>query len=350
MVKKVLMTPFVQQNSYQHILKDKLEEEDFEIITDANPRPYDLAYKVWKKDIDVVHFNWIGAFYLTLNDNKIKNLLATALFLPNLLIAKLLSDRLVWTLHNLHNHEKKSPLLDRVMKIVVSHVVDKVQVWDSNTRELAAKELWLKHDKMVEIPHGNYLPVYDQYEFPDQKKARETLDIPYESRVFLFFGQVRPYKQVDKLIQVFKNNAIEDDFLLIAGNPLNEEIGEEIREKASDRDDIKLDLRFIPEEEVPTYFAACDVSVFPYRDIFNSGSVILAMSFSRVFIAPKKGSICSFDSNVNFLYKDELESAFEEIKPIKKDEMLERGKMNYQTVENGYKWDKIIGTYLELYG
>ena len=48
---------------------------------------------------------------------------------------------------------------------------------------------------------------------------------------------------------------------------------------------------------------ACDVVVFPYRDTLTSGAVVLAMSFARACIAPRRGCLAALlDRAGGFLY------------------------------------------------
>src|SRR5690606_10250440 len=45
------------------------------------------------------------------------------------------------------------------------------------------------------------------------------------------------------------------------------------------------------DEMVADFFAASDVVVLPFRNILNSGSLILALSFNRPVVAPAIGSL-----------------------------------------------------------
>ena len=50
-------------------------------------------------------------------------------------------------------------------------------------------------------------------------------------------------------------------------------------------------LGFVPDDELQVHLRASDVVALPYREIFTSGSVLLAMSFGRAVIAPRRGCI-----------------------------------------------------------
>lgn len=60
---------------------------------------------------------------------------------------------------------------------------------------------------------------------------------------------------------------------------------------------------YIPDNEIQIYFKAADVAVFAFKNIFTSGSIILAESFGLPIIAPNIG--CFPDQvpkSVGFLY------------------------------------------------
>jgi hypothetical protein len=84
--------------------------------------------------------------------------------------------------------------------------------------------------------------------------------------------------------------------LLVAGRPFDAIVESEIRAAAdgaaaSRADDVRLDLRWIPPDEVQPFFAAADLVVLPYRQILNSGAVVLAMTLGRPVLVPDLGSM-----------------------------------------------------------
>lgn len=345
--KKVFMTPFSDSNTYQEILADKLEEMGLEVLTDTSPRPYNLFYNFWFSDADILHLHWIDSLYLTENDNKVKNLVAAALYLGNLFLLKIKSNRIVWTLHNTHNHERKSPVLDKTMRLVTAKLVDKIQVWDENTKKIAKDKFSVSEEKLEVIPHGNYIPTYEKYKNPPQADAREELNL-HGGRIYLFFGQIRRYKQVDKLIEVFKDQSEKEEHLLIAGNPATQEIEEELKSLTSDAENIQLDLRYIPEKEVPKYFSAADICVFPYRDIFNSGSVVLASTFGKTVVAPDKGAVKSYLAEGNIVF-DDFQEGFKKAQKLSDKELSSIGKENRKIAEEKLSWEKITQKTIEMY-
>jgi beta-1,4-mannosyltransferase len=54
---------------------------------------------------------------------------------------------------------------------------------------------------------------------------------------------------------------------------------------------IELTDAVVPDDELQLYFNACDVVALPFRQVLNSGSLLLAMSFGCPVVAPRLGSI-----------------------------------------------------------
>ncbi|UVE49765.1 glycosyltransferase family 4 protein [Haloferax larsenii] len=226
-------------------------------------------------------------------------------------------------------------------------LVDAVQVWDSRTHEEFERYVDTDLERVWEIPHGNYVPLYDDASIPTRKDAREALGLSETERVYLYFGVIRPYKQVPELIRTFEKKE-SDATLLIAGNPVNDALESELVELAAGAQNVSLELAYIPDREVPSYFAAADAVVLPYAHIFNSGSVLLAMSFGRAFVAPSIGCIPSVDSGGNIVY-DDLAGALDTLDDTPLAELERVGKRNARVAQEVHDWDAVATKYAEMY-
>lgn len=152
------------------------------------------------------------------------------------------------------------------------------------------------------VPHGHYSGVYHS---PIAKaKARRALGLGPEETVFLFFGQIRPYKGVGELVRAFATLEQPGLRLVLAGEP---KFGEEDHLCK----DIKRDprilarLEFIPDDELIRYICASDLVVLPYRSSLTSGAAILAASYGRAIVAPELGCMREFPADAAVLYDPE---------------------------------------------
>jgi glycosyltransferase involved in cell wall biosynthesis len=248
---------------------------------------------------DVIHFQW---FEVLVGANSLpKMLIKSAVFLFQLRLCRLLGKRLVWTVHNLQSHEAVHPQLEQWVARHMARQVDRIIVHCENARQAAAEHLDVHGDRIVSIPHGNFSGLYA--DTMDRASARDRLGYTDDETVLLFFGNIRPYKGVEHLVDVVRQTDAPHLRLVIAGKTSDTRLAEALRDAAARDTRITLETRFIPDDEVQMYFRGCDAAVFPYRSILASGAVILAMSFGAVCVAPAIGCIPSvLDGSANFLY------------------------------------------------
>ena len=139
------------------------------------------------------------------------------------------------------------------------------------------------------------LSVYDCYNLHryDQNSARTLLGLNTKE-VLLFFGLIRPYKGLDKLLEAFSliKKQRKDITLLIVG-----ECYEDIKRytdlinKYHISDSVKLVNKFVENEAIEPYFAACDVVVLPYYSATQSGVVMTAYAFEKPVVVTNVGGI-----------------------------------------------------------
>lgn len=354
----VLLAPFFEDNPYQKLLRKSVEsaDDDIETATHADPVPLSplLAHLLWHR-IDVLHLHWTHPYFLFGNRRELYRLplnrlfctVAAVVFVVQVMIASRLCDRVVWSVHNQCNHERRYERLDRWVSQQLVDIVDVVQVWDEQTRVELSTYLDRDLDHAIEIPHGNYEPEYDS-EIESRDAAQEALGLDEYERVFLYFGLIRPYKNVPRLIDTFTEVAPDNTCLIVAGNPMHDEIERTVREFANGAPNVHIDLRYIPDEEVPRLFSACDFAVFPYDHIFNSGSVMLCMTFGRPFVAPAQGSLPSVAPDGNVLYES-LDDGLRTAMSIPAEQIQTIGDRNYQIARSKYGWDDIGNDFVELY-
>jgi glycosyltransferase involved in cell wall biosynthesis len=164
-------------------------------------------------------------------------------------------------------------------------------------------------------PDAKYIihshPLYDHYGSKiEQNKAKENLGIPLDKKVILFFGFIRDYKGLDLLIESMKN--LSDEYLLfIAGEVYGDfKKYDELIDRLNLRSRVNLQVRYIPETEIPVFFSAADVCVLPYRTATQSGIVGIAYHFDVPVIATDVGGLAEMvEENKTGLIINELSPA-----------------------------------------
>lgn len=210
-----------------------------------------------RKEIGIAHFQF---FHL-----GIQNIIV-------LVIARLFRFKKILTLHDIDSFRNNE--IDFLKKIGFK-LIDIIIVHNTfSKRELSKKKVNAK--KIRVIPHGNYLP------FVQTQKFREPR-LPIK---LLFFGQIKQVKGLDILIHsVHKlNRETNQVHLTIAGRPsgdITDSFYSNLIDKLKLKSSITTMFRYIENHEVGDLFKNADLVVLPYRRIYQSGVLLLSMSYGR---------------------------------------------------------------------
>lgn len=343
---RVVFQPYWAENPYQKLLSENLIKLGVQ-IGEANSRNKALMGQT----PDILHLHWLDALFQFRVKSTLLSLLRLVKFLTKLFILKLRGVKIVWTAHNLKNHEKLYPLLDRICTSVVANLAHAIVAHSETAkREIVSTIRSINKDKIFVIPHGNYINSYENK--IDRLEAQQALDIPNSSFVFLFLGQIRPYKGVLELIEAFKQLHHKHIYLVIAGKILNDELAEQIRQKIASHSNIKFIPGFVPDDQIQVYMNACDVLVFPYQDLLTSGAAILAMSFGKACLAPSKPYFTEVlgNSGAFFYDPDNLAGLSQAMNTAvhSKNELISMGDRNLQMAEQ-WNWSRVAKMTLDVY-
>ena len=347
---KVLFAPKYGSNPYQANLSGELSQ----VGTKVQPLEPTVVLSIVRglfhhPDVDIIHFHWLDGFYTS--RWLVGRIALVALFALQLLLLKLLGVTVIWTVHNCSAHEIDERLEWPIKRFFVQFICDRMILHCEAASTILIETYSLPEEareRMTVIPHGHYIGSY-----PDdvsRSEARDRLSVGDDSTVFLFFGEIRPYKNVEELVETFRRTCGPNCELLVAGRPHTAEDREAVVTSTATDDRITTQLQFIPEENVQLYMNAADLVVLPFREILTSGSAILAMSFGRPFAAPAVGCLPEIaGDNAAMLYSnddpDALADTLRRAETVDLEKMGERGR---DRIRN-YNWKLIAARTARVY-
>jgi len=127
-----------------------------------------------------------------------------------------------------------------------------------------------------------------------REDARNRLHLPAEARVMLFFGFVREYKGLLRLIEALPaiRERLPDAKLLIVGD-FYDDIQKYLRriDALDVASMVVIYEGYLPDREIGIYFSASDLVVLPYESATQSGIVQLAYGFNKPVVVTSVGGL-----------------------------------------------------------
>jgi glycosyltransferase involved in cell wall biosynthesis len=251
-----------------------LQVESARLIDSLNPFTFITTAKfVARRKPDMVVFQWWHPFF------------AFSYACVAFLLRRMANTKIIFLCHNVLPHEASA--FDRILIKIGFLFVDAFLVQSKEDQKN------LHHLKKNAVSAFNPLPTYDVFNRGDVStdQARETLGI--KGRVILFFGLIRAYKGLKILLEAFAKSLREvETTLLIVGEFYEDpEQYTSLMDRLSIRDKIVLVDHYVPNEEVETYFKACDVVVLPYLSATQSAIVQIAFGFDKPVIVTRVGGL-----------------------------------------------------------
>jgi glycosyltransferase involved in cell wall biosynthesis len=236
---------------------------------------------------DIIYVYW-PEWLLTRDRGLAVTVLDAMRIIAELQVAKLRGTRIVWHANNVIAHETDSLGAVDVFFRAFASLTD---VLIAGTQTVL--DDFVRHYPVLRgadhriIPLGHARGIYPDLGLPGED-ARDHLGLPQDRVIGLSLGMIRPYKNHIQLVRCFQTVRETDEraYLVIAGKPFTEAIGERLVRECGGAPDIRLDLGYIADADLQYYLRACDFFVVPTLFATTSGSAMLALSFDRPVIMP----------------------------------------------------------------
>lgn len=221
---------------------------------------------------DIVHVQWVPL---------VRKLPVELWFLK---LVRAMGSKLVYTVHNVLPHDTGNKFVP-VFRSVYQQM-DALICHTQGAKEQLVQEFSLDPDRVCVIPHGPLLHEVNQL---NTAEAKRELGISDEEVLVLWQGIIRPYKGLDFLLEAWRKvvpvNARARLLLAGSGTP---EAEQALRERVSAlglESSVSLHLRYLGDEELPVYFGAADIAVYPYKAVTTSGALMTAVAYGKAIVA-----------------------------------------------------------------
>lgn len=234
-------------------LPDSVDVKYFS-VRDALFSRYDLFHVHWPEYL-IRHPTALGAY--------VKK------FCLFLLLLRLWATRvpIVRTLHNARPHEQGGPV-ERLLLDWLDRLT---------TRRIRINAAAADADPATDtILHGHYRDWFAARPVPASVPGR-----------LLYFGLIRPYKGVETLIEAFRGMPEASATLRIVGNPATPGVRQAVEDACLADPRISARLEYVGDEVLAREIGEAQWIVLPYRQMQNSGALLLALSLSRPVLVPR---------------------------------------------------------------
>lgn len=252
------------------------EEGTNRIIDSMNPVTWlQVAGKIIKSQPDLLIIPWWVSFW-------------TPQFFTITFLARFFTKtEILFLCHNVVEHE--SSLWKKLATKLTFLFADRF-VTHSKEETDKLHQLLGKNIKVTTAFHPTYADLSKSV--VSKESAKKQLEL--SGTVLLFFGFVREYKGLAVLLKalpdVIRHKSVT---LLVAGEFWSDKKRYlDLIKDLGIADVVRIEDKYVLNEEIGTYFAAADLVVQPYLSVSGSGVCQLAYGLGRPVIATDVGSLC----------------------------------------------------------
>ncbi|SDQ92871.1 glycosyltransferase [Pseudoxanthomonas sp. CF125] len=238
-------------------------------LLDALPENVEVRYFSVRDALfsryDLFHVHWPE--YLLRHRTPLTTLAKRACMFLLLLRLWLTRVPVVRTLHNLRPHEQGG-MAERLLLRWLDHLT---------TRKIRINAAERDADPTTDtILHGHYRDWFAARQVPPSIKGR-----------LLCFGLIRPYKGVETLIEAFRGLPDASATLRIVGRPVGAAMRQVVEDACAADARTGAILEYVGDEVLAKEIGEAQCVVLPYRDMQNSGALLLALSLARPVLVPR---------------------------------------------------------------
>lgn len=270
-------------------------------------------------------------------------------------LAKYMGFRVIVTVHDINPNRFMLPRFLRRVELFLhdrSHTkADYLIVHFQRARQIMAREKNFDAGHIAVIPHGRFT------EETEERRRDGIHDGPLN---FLVFGSLRENKNIATIAHAFLGTFSpgEPAVLTVAGYPANPPLLAELEALAARSGGrIRLNARWIENEEARRLFQSADCTILAYAETFQSASGVAALSLSSgvPLIATRVGDINEIPSPdrmailMETASPDDLKNALRKAFTLGRRTLHRMGEAGRAYTGEYLSWDAIADKHIALY-
>ncbi len=225
---------------------------------------------------DLFHVHWPE--YLLRHRTPLTTLAKQACMFLLLLRLWLTRVPVVRTLHNLRPHEQGGLIERLLLRWLDALTTRRIRINAAETDADPATDT---------ILHGHYRDWFAAREVPSSVSGR-----------LLCFGLIRPYKGIETLIQAFNELPDASATLRIVGRPVGPAMRQVVEDACAADARTSARLEYVGDDVLAKEIGQAQCVVLPYRDMQNSGALLLALSLARPVLVPRSDANAALAAEV----------------------------------------------------
>jgi glycosyltransferase involved in cell wall biosynthesis len=352
----VLVTPR-SGHHYQDLLYRDIEASGVRVRYTVGPTPSQTlniilspAVLVWyrARGFRLLHIHWVFQFSLPwARREPWARQLMEWWFGIYLRTAQALNYQIVWTAHDLLPHEQIFANDTRARDLLLSKSKAVIALSEATATELRA----LGARTIRVIPIGPYAEPYPVT--LTREEARKSFGFEGDDVVVALIGRIEEYKGADLLLMAIAQLPPSSKIkVLLAGFCPNQSYREQLKQLIRAVDErVVATLEWIPKDDLARFYQATDFAVFPFREITNSASLLLAQSFGKPIVISNLPTLRDIPVDAAIRFEagvDPLVAALEQAEHISDSEYRDMGEAGLAWATR-FDWTNVASETIETY-
>lgn len=287
-------------NPYLNIIKSFIIENGFELGEFLYSERY---YIINKNNTRFVYLNW---FENIEEKSNVRTIIRAIRRIAFLLLLRIRNIKIIAVIHNRMPHDCKHRMITKWFIKRYYLLADRLVVLNKYTQNVLYEDYGRKFlnkvvDKIYTVPLPTYRGIYKD----NNLNIRSHYNIKKEDFLYLFFGRIERYKNLELVIEAAKNisRKYNDVVFLIIG-ACNECYELELRKNIGGNEKIILINQEIDQNELLSFIKNSNIVVLPFnkKSSLNSSSCMLCMSYGKNVICPEIPALREVPSGLLYTY------------------------------------------------